>query len=74
MMMWWWGTGMGSWFWLIMILGCGWFFWWGPRPRYRRRYRDTPLESARGRYARGEISREEFEEILENLQRSRSIP
>lgn len=64
---------MGSWFWLILIAGCGWFFWWGPRPRYRRRYRETPLESARGRYAKGEISREEFEEILENLQRSRSI-
>ncbi len=65
---------MGSWFWLIMILGCGWFFWWRPRPRYRRRYRETPLESARSRYAKGEISREEFEEILENLQRSERIP
>ncbi len=65
---------MGSWFWLIMLLGCGWFFWWRPRTGYRRRYRETPLESARGRYARGEISREEFEEIHENLQRSRNIP
>ena len=65
---------MGSWFWLIMVLGCGWFFWWGPRPGYSRRLRETPLESARGRYARGEISREEFEEILGNLQRSRGIP
>ena len=65
---------MGSWFWLILIAGCGWFFWWGPRPRYRRRYRETPLESARGRYARGEISGEEFEEMIENLQRSRGIP
>ena len=65
---------MGSWFWLIMLLGCGWFFWWRPRLGYRRRYRETPIESARGRYARGEISREDFEEILENLQRSRSIP
>jgi len=65
---------MGSWLWLILILGCGWFFWWGPRSRFRRRYRETPIESARGRYARGEISREEFEEILGNLQRSRGIP
>jgi uncharacterized membrane protein len=34
----------------------------------RRRYRLDPLDIARARYARGEISREEFEEINRSLE------
>jgi len=57
--------------WIFLIFGCGWFFWWWrPRPGYRRRFNETPFEIARRRYARGEISREEYEDIRKNLEES----
>jgi putative membrane protein len=70
-MMWWWGTGGMSWMWIFLIFGCGWFFWWWrPRSRYRRGFNEAPLEIARRRYAGGEISREEYEDIRKNLEGS----
>jgi putative membrane protein len=76
-MMWPWmwgsmGMGGGMWIWFFLILGCGWFFfYWGPRPyRYRSysRFEEDPLEVARMRFARGEITSEEFEEIRRTLE------
>jgi putative membrane protein len=76
-MMWPWmwdgmGMGWGMWIWFLLFIGCGWFFFmWWPRPyRYRgyRRFRDDPLEIARMRLARGEITSEEYEEIRRTIE------
>lgn len=71
----WWGfhEGFGWWMWF----GWAWMFlFWGvvigliiwavrafTRPGERDRLEDTPLEIAERRLARGEITREEFEDI-----------
>ncbi|MHA2394371.1 MAG: hypothetical protein ACXAEX_20730 [Promethearchaeota archaeon] len=72
MMFGYWGMGWGMWFWLIMLFGCGWFFWgwWRPRPRRHRRYKryEDPFEIARTRYARSEITLEEYEAIRKTLE------
>lgn len=61
-----WGMGSGMWFWFLIIAGIVYFFYGGYKPRRVRRETD-PLEVARMRYARGEITLEEFEEIKRNL-------
>ncbi len=61
-----WGMGPMMWFWVLLIFGVGYWFWWyGPRdiPGRRFEYREDPLEFAKARLARGEITLEEFEEI-----------
>ncbi len=73
MMFGYWLLGGMMWFWVIMIFGCGsWFFWY--RPRHYRAYRpyrhmrqDDPLDIAAARLARGEISFEEYERIKKAL-------
>ena len=76
-MMWpwmWGGMGMGwmMWAWIPLLLGCGWFFfsWWPSSNRNRpyQRYEEAPLEVARMRLAKGEITPEEFEEIRKIIQ------
>jgi putative membrane protein len=73
-MMWHTGEGFGWW----MILGSVWmFFFWAfiiwivfrvVSPGERTEHRDdTPLEIARRRYARGDISRDEFEQLRRDL-------
>jgi len=76
-MMWnWWGDGMGWW----MILGGVWMllFWglviwlivWGIRKiteSGKGSSGKSPLDIAKDRYARGEISRAEFEQIKKDL-------
>lgn len=60
-------------FWLFLI-GFGFYFWgYGPR-WYRRpralRYENNPFEIARTRLARGEITVQEYEEIINTLKTS----
>ena len=64
--------GMGIWmvfmmggFW-ILILGCAYLmvFKVGPASNSRE---PTPLDMAKGRYARGEISREDYERLRSDL-------
>jgi putative membrane protein len=74
-MMWDMGDGMGWW----MLLGSVWvvLFWAGiiwlfirvfdRRDDSRTQGEETPLNIARRRYARGEISREEFEQLHKDL-------
>ncbi len=71
-MMWPWMWGGWGWmgfgmifFWLLIIAGAYFLFTGFAWPR--RRYRYDALEIARERYARGEITLEEFEEIKRNL-------
>ena len=74
--MWHYGDGMGWW----MIFGGLWMFifWggliglivWGVNKLVRRNGNDrerNPVAIARERYARGEISREEFEQLKKDL-------
>lgn len=61
-----WGMGTGMWFWILIIAGIAYYFYGGYRPR--RTVRESPpVEIARMRYAKGEITLEEFEAIKKNL-------
>jgi putative membrane protein len=66
----WYGFGMHAFwwlFWVILIAGVVWAMGrgWGGRPRER----ETPLETLRRRYAKGEIDTREYEERKANLER-----
>ena len=63
------GMGWGMWFGFIVLAAVGyWIYSSTYRPRaYRTRRKEDPLETARMRLARGEISVEEFEEIKARL-------
>lgn len=56
----------GMWFWLLALAGLGYLAYTWFRPR-RRAVRDGPLEAVRLRLARGEITAEEYEEIVRRL-------
>ncbi|MEE8186988.1 MAG: SHOCT domain-containing protein [Nitrososphaerales archaeon] len=45
------------------------FFPWGRSRRHYWRYEDTALNSLRERYARGEITRDQFEQMMSDLER-----
>jgi len=72
-----WGVneGMGWWMlfgWIWMLLFWGAIIWlivWGVSQLTGagRRNEDTPLEIARRRYARGEITREQFDQLRQDL-------
>jgi putative membrane protein len=67
-----WGMGWGMWFWLLILIGVGYLFYLSYRPpRTYRMEREDPLEVARIRLARGEITSEEFEEIRKTLEKTR---
>ena len=79
-MMWWymhdgigWGWMIFGWIWSIIFWGSIIFLIvWAIRKFTgggRREEDDDPVKIARMRYARGEISREEYERILEDLKR-----
>jgi len=53
----------GMWFWPLIIAGLAYLFWMSFRPRTRRIRHEDPVEVARMRLARGEITPEEFERI-----------
>ncbi len=56
-------------FWIAVILGIVWVVRWMADQPGRRGPEDIdPLEIIRRRYARGEISREEYERLREDLQ------
>jgi len=66
-----WGMGWGMWFWLLVLIGVGYLFYVSTLPRTSRWKREDPLEVARLRLARGEITPEEFEKIRETLEKAR---
>lgn len=65
-----WGMGWGMWFWFLILIGVGYLFYLSYRPRTYRTPVEDPLEAARLRLARGEISTEEFENIRKTLEKS----
>ena len=76
-MMWpwmWGGMGMGGgmWIWLLLLMGGGMYFfmWWSRSNRFGsyQRYDEDPLEVARMRLAKGEITPEEYEEIRKTIE------
>jgi uncharacterized membrane protein len=66
-----WGMGWGMWFWILIIAGFGYLFYTSTLTRTYRPQREDPLEIARMRLARGEITPEEFESIKETLEGTR---
>ena len=74
-MMWGANEGMGWWMlfggiWMVIFWGAIiWLVIWGVGQLSGggRRSEDTPLEIARTRYARGDITREQFEQIRRDL-------
>ena len=75
-MMWWgnWGWGMGLMMFLGMIFWGSviWLVFWAVTRLIRREThtggeRQNPLDIARERYARGEINREQYEQIKKDL-------
>ena len=60
--------GGGMWFWFLIIAGLGYLFWASYRPSTHRYIRDDPVEVARTRLARGEITLEEFERIKKAIE------
>jgi putative membrane protein len=66
------GSGMwfGGWFWIVIILIVVFVFLrarGGNCPIINRNTQETPLEILKKRYAKGEITKEEFEEMKKNL-------
>ena len=59
--------GGGPWIWFLILAGLGFLFWSSYKPGGYRRIREDPVEIARMRLARGEISSEEFERIKKTL-------
>ena len=60
------------WIWFLLFIGGGWFFftWWSRSSRYQRygRFEEGPLEVARMRLAKGEITPEEFERLRNTIE------
>jgi uncharacterized membrane protein len=70
MMFGYWPMGWMMWIWVFIIGGlCYWGWGWFKPRRYRRydSYPSDPLEIARERLAKGEITVQEYEEIKKTL-------
>jgi uncharacterized membrane protein len=61
------GSWMGFWWILPILILAGFYFIIVPRMRNDYTQEDTAKAIARMRYARGEISKDEYDEILRNL-------
>lgn len=54
-------------FFILLFFGFRWFFWGGWGPGWYGRYCDPAMEALRERYARGEITNEQFHEMARSL-------
>ena len=69
---WWFGVPFFGWFFLIplfflVFFAFRWFFWWPYGCGwYGRRY-DSAMDTLRERFARGELTREQFEQMRKDL-------
>ena len=65
-----WPMGWMMWIWVLIFGGFCYWGWGWFRPRRYRRYSSSrdPLEIARERLARGEITPQEYEEIKRTLE------
>ena len=55
-----WGMTLGGWIWMVVWIVALLVMVWLAVGGWRREERDDPLEVLRARYARGEISEDEF--------------
>jgi len=65
----WIGTLLSFFFFLLIIVGIGFFIWWlvTIQTRSQKPTGSSALEILNKRYAKGDISKEEFEEIKKSL-------
>ena len=63
--------GWGAIFWVLIIGGLAYFFWNNIGSTRRYSNLEDPIELARLRYARGEITVEEYEKIVSKLKETR---
>lgn len=75
---WLWGIfGLFFFFWILRLIfwpwGCGWGWGWGYRRRHWRRY-DQAVSILRERYAKGEITKEQFEQMMRDLEEHERVP
>lgn len=69
---WMWGMHWAGWiFWLLVLVGLVWAIARSGRSPSSTDRNETPLEILQRRYAKGEISTEEYEERKERLERDR---
>ncbi|MCJ7730815.1 SHOCT domain-containing protein [Candidatus Bathyarchaeota archaeon] len=73
MMFGYWPMGGMMWIWVLIFGGfCYWGWgWFNPRRHRYNSYRNDPIEIARERLARGEITPQEYDEIKKTLERER---
>ena len=63
------GGGWFIWVLILILIGIGFYFFFIPRRGMTTQRTDDALDIARRRFARGEISSEEFEKIKKNLEK-----
>lgn len=56
-------------FWILALAAIVLFFQFFSTPRHDRGHGDTPEQILKRRYARGEITREEYDRILNDLRK-----
>jgi putative membrane protein len=61
--------GWGTWLWILIIIGVSYFFFMSYRTKKPRIGTEDPIDIARFRLARGEITTQEFEDIKKSLQK-----
>lgn len=73
---WWFGWPFFGFGWVLIpifflfFFGLRWFFWggWGWGPGWYGHYYDPAMEALRERYARGEITKEQFDRLARDLE------
>jgi uncharacterized membrane protein len=58
----------GMWFWPLLLAGLAYLLWYSYRPRRRRYIHEDPVEVAKMRLAKGEITVDEFKRIREAVE------
>lgn len=63
----WWGMGWGMWFIPLLVVLAIYFFARNYSQNKNGQINESPMDILRKRYAKGEITKEQFEEMKKNL-------